>query len=137
MLQSLTVLNGELTPSFEEYNDTYTVQVNSDVFSLELDYTVTESANVNIYGNENFVEGENKVLIEVMDSEGNLTEYNLSVMKKKVQTTNNILKEPIPVEVKKELPGYVAPLIALICFTLILFTFWLLFLKRKHKKKSL
>ena len=134
MLESLEVLNGELTPKFDKYNNAYTVQVANDVFSLELKYQVASSANVSIFGNENFQEGENEVIIMIMDDTDKTTEYNLLVMKEEAQTTSNTLITPEPLEVRKELPGYVAPLIAIICFTLILITFGLLFRKRKHKK---
>ncbi len=133
MLESLEVLNGELTPKFDKYNNLYTVQIGNDVFSLELNYQVTSSANVSIFGNENLQEGENEVIITVMDDTNKMTEYNLLVMKEEAKTTSNTLITPEPLEVRKELPGYVAPLIAIICFTLILITFGLLFRKRKHK----
>ncbi len=136
MLQSLEVLNGELTPKYDVNNDTYTVQVTSDISSLELKYDLPETSLVNIYGNENFLSGKNYVTIEVIDSDENVHILNLIVMKEEVKTTSAFPIEMMPVEVRKELPGYVAPLIAMICFFLILVSFGLIFHKKKIDKKK-
>ena len=39
------------------------------------------------------------------------------------------------IEVKKELPTYVAPVIASVCFLLILISFAIIFKSKKHKIK--
>ena len=132
MLHNLQILNGELSPDFEETNNTYTVSVTSDVASLKLIYTIDEEAVVEIKGNDNLGAGENMVLIEVTNENNELTTYSLLVTKEKAVTASSLIEPSIPVEVKKELPTYVAPLIACICFVLILISFALIF----HKKKN-
>lgn len=136
MLQNLEVLNGELTPKYDVNNDTYTVQVTSEVTSLDLKYDLPETSLVNVYGNENFLAGKNYVTIEVIDSNEKVNTLNLIVMKEEVKTTSAFPIEVSPVEVRKELPGYVAPLIAMICFLLILLSFGLIFRQKKIDKKK-
>ena len=132
MLHNLQILNGELSPDFEETNNTYTVSVTSDVSSLKLIYTIDEEAVVEIKGNDNLGAGENMVLIEVTNENNELTTYSLLVTKEKTTTASSLLEPSIPVEVKKELPTYVAPLIACVCFVLILLSIALIF----HKKRK-
>ena len=133
MLHNLAVLNGELSPTFDENNDTYTVLIKSDINELKMTYTIDEEVNVEIKGNENLTFGENTVLIEVGDKEGNITTYTLLVTKEEEKTTSAFVLEPKPIEVKKELPGYTVPLIASICFFLILIAFRIIFVRKKHK----
>lgn len=133
MLHNLEILNGELSPTFDENNNTYTVSVDSDVTSLKLTYTIDKEANVNIIGNSDFEEGENTVLIEVTKENDAALTYTLIVTKKSVKTSSNLVIEPVKAEVTKNLPIYVAPLIASVCFILILISFRLIFIRRKHK----
>ena len=134
MLNDLKILNGELSPLFDINNDTYTVFVSNDVTHLEINYSVSESSNVNIYGNENLAVGENKVLIEVTNTDGDITSYNLLVTREEEKRVSNFDVLSDVIEVKKELPTYVAPVIASVCFLLILISFAIIFKSKKHKK---
>lgn len=134
MLHNLKILNGEMTPEFDEANSIYTVAVTNDVASLKLIYTIDEEANVTIIGNDNLSEGENTVLIEVSNAEEKLVTYTLKVNKEKTEAASSLTPAIEKIDVPKELPNYVAPLIAIICFTLILLMFRLIFIRRKHKK---
>ncbi|MEG1900697.1 MAG: hypothetical protein RR161_04010 [Bacilli bacterium] len=131
MLQSLEILNGELSPKYDIYNNIYSVKVEKNITSLEINYVINETDTINIIGNNNFTDGENIVLIEVFNGTS-LTSYTLNVLKETSQVINNYNEIINPVEVKKELPIYVAPFIASFAFLIILFTFWLLFKKGKH-----
>ncbi len=133
MLHSLTVLNGELSPAFEANNLMYTVAVKDDVTALELDYVLADEAEIQILGNNDFTTGENTVMLEITQGEKNEV-YTLLVTKEAMATTSTTLIEPEHLEVQKNLPDYVAPLIAIICFLLIFFFFWLIFIPKKHKK---
>ena len=133
MLHNLEILNGELSPNFEESNNIYTVAIASDVDVLKITYTVEDKNDVTIKGNENLTFGENTVLIEVSDEAGNINTYTLLVTKEEEQTTSAFTFEPKPIEVKKELPSYTVPLIAAICFFLILVAFRIIFVRKKHK----
>ncbi|MEG0794664.1 MAG: hypothetical protein RSE17_01635 [Bacilli bacterium] len=131
MLQSLEILNGELSPKYDIYNNIYSVKVEKNITSLEINYVINETDTINIIGNNNFTDGENIVLIEVFNGTS-LTSYTLNVLKETSQVINNYNEIINQVEVKKELPIYVAPFIASFAFLIILFTFWLLFKKGKH-----
>ena len=135
MLKDLKILNGELSPLFDINNDTYTVFVNNDVTHLEISYSVSESSNVNIYGNDNLVVGENIVIIEITNTDGDISSYNLLVTREEEQRVSNFEVASDVIEVKKELPTYVAPVIASICFLLILISFAIIFKSKKHKIK--
>ena len=131
MLQDLTILNGEMTPKFDVYNDIYSVSVKEDITSLEIDYVVDEDHSVEIVGNQGFISGENFVYINVI-KENEQNTYTLIVNKEKTETTSTIDLFNEPVEIVEPLPEYVAPLIGVICFVIILSTFSVLF----HKKRK-
>lgn len=133
MLQSLEILNGEMTPKFDKYNNIYSVKVDENITMLELNYTVDENCIVNIVGNSNFAIGENQVFIEVTNEKGRTT-YTILVNKEEVQVASVMdVMDYQRVEIKKELPEYIAPLISIVCFLIILCTFSLLFHKKKAK----
>lgn len=132
MLQSLEILNGEMTPKFDMYNNTYSINVKNDVDFLMINYTADEGYEVEFLNNSNFIEGENIVYIELIKEEDHNI-YTLLVNKEKSETVSTIDINYEPVEVVKELPDFVAPLIAVSCFLVILFTFSLLFSKKKVK----
>lgn len=131
MLQNLEITNGELSPKFDSYTNIYSVNVASDVTSLSINYIAEEGYTVNIYGNTDFSSGENIVTLEVIGETKNT--YTLLVNKEEVETVSNFELTYQPLEVKKEVPGYIAPLISICCFLIILFTYTLLFHKKKHK----
>lgn len=132
MLQSLEILNGELTPVFNKYTDIYSVNITSDIDSLAINYIVDEGYSVNVVNNSNFVEGENTVYIYVSNEKEQNT-YTLLVNKERTEVTNTFDYNLETIEVVKELPKYVAPLIGISCFLIILFVYTLLFHKKKHK----
>ncbi|MEG0977528.1 MAG: hypothetical protein RSF02_03130, partial [Bacilli bacterium] len=76
MLQSLEILNGELSPKYDIYNNIYSVKVEKNITSLEINYVINETDTINIIGNNNFTDGENIVLIEVFNGTS-LTSYTL------------------------------------------------------------
>lgn len=133
MLQNLEILNGEMTPKFDKYNDIYSVSVANDVTFLELNYEVSDEYIVEVIGNQDFIEGDNNVYLEVI-GENEITTYTLFVNKEKGETVSTLDFEYTPVDVVKEMPDYVAPLISIVCFVIILCTFALLFSKKKKVK---
>ena len=126
LLEELKILNGKLLPSFDKYNELYTVFVNSDVDKLEYTY-ITSGADIKeVTGNENFKTGENLVLIKL----DNDTTYELTVIKEEEQKTTSILDTYEKVEVKPEMPSYIPSLIGIICFLLIILSYVLIFSKK-------
>ena len=134
VLEDLNVVNGELTPEFDIYNNIYSVSISEDVDELVIDYEVTDGYVVNIVDNYDLVPGENEVYIQVIKDE-EINTYILLVNKEMSETVINYDYLLEPLEIEEELPEYVAPLIGGICFFIILCVFLLLF-KRKHKKTT-
>lgn len=130
MLEKLNILNGTLSPTFDPYNTIYSVNVGKNINYLEIEYQTSSDAEAIIINNENLLPGENIVYIDVV-SPNDLITYNLIVYKeeeKEVMAYNDFYNS---IEFKTELPDYVAPLIIVICFFIILLNFVLLFKKRK------
>ena len=134
VLEDLNIVNGELTPEFDIYNNIYSVSVAGYVDELVIDYEVTDGYVVNVIDNHDLVPGENEVYIQVIKNE-EINTYTLLVNKKSSEEVINYDYLLEPLEVEEELPEYVAPLIGGICFFIILCTFLLLFKKKKKHKK--
>lgn len=132
MLNDLEILNGELTPEFDIYNDIYSVTIASDIENLVIDYEVEEGYVVNIIDNEDLDIGENEVYLQVIKDE-QINTYTLLVYKESSEPVINYEYLVEPLEVEEELPEYVAPLIAGGCFIIILLVFLLLFKRKKVK----
>lgn len=135
MLEDLNIVNGELTPEFDIYNNIYSVSVAGYVDELVIDYEVTDGYVVNVIDNHDLVPGENEVYIQVIKNE-EINTYTLLVNKESSEAVVNYDYLLEPLEVEEELPEYVAPLIGGICFFIILCTFLLLFKKKKKHKKT-
>lgn len=135
MLEDLNIVNGELTPEFDIYNNIYSVSVAGYVDELVMDYEVTDGYVVNVIDNHDLVPGENEVYIQVIKNE-EINTYTLLVNKESSEAVVNYDYLLEPLEVEEELPEYVAPLIGGICFFIILCTFLLLFKKKKKHKKT-
>lgn len=135
MLEDLNIVNGELTPEFDIYNNIYSVSVSKDVDELVIDYKVTDGYVVNIIDNHDLVAGENEVYIQVIKDE-EVNTYTLIVNKEESKEVINYDYLLEPLEVEEKLPEYVAPLIGGICFFIILCIFLLLFKRKKRHKKT-
>ena len=134
VLEDLNIVNGELTPEFDIYNNIYSVSISEEIDELVIDYKVTDGYVVNVIDNHDLVPGENEVYIQVIKNE-EINTYTLLVNKKSSEAVVNYDYLLEPLEVEEELPEYVAPLIGGICFFIILCTFLLLFKKKKKHKK--
>jgi hypothetical protein len=128
MLDSLTILNGTLSLKFDKYNNIYSVLIDDDVTSLDIDYKANDLYTVEIINNGNFVSGENTVYINLVKDEKIYT-YTLLVYKEK--TTLVFQDYSISDEAVYEMPSYLPYVIGISCFIFILFTFFALFNPRK------
>ena len=135
VLEDLNIVNGELTPEFDIYNNIYSVSISEEIDELVIDYKVTDGYAVNVIDNHDLVPGENEVYIQVIKNE-EINTYTLLVNKESSEAVVNYDYLLEPLEVEEELPEYVAPLIGGICFFIILCTFLLLFKKKKKHKKT-
>ncbi len=133
MLNDLKILNGNMPLKFDPLNNIYTIDLDQNETELKLEYKVSEGATVKIENNHDLQNGLNEVNL-IVTKDDKETIYNLYVYKDDTTKVNKSLEEMLNVklEPKEELPNYVAPLIGVICFLLII-TFYLL-LFRKSKK---
>ena len=131
MLEDLEVLNGEMDLEFSSLINYYTVSVGNDVYSLNLNYKLSDNATLNIRNNESLQEGNNYVYLDVY--EGNkVSTYTLEVYKEVLKKTMEIVDDTSKVEVKS-VPVYTKYLLIFAGLIVILFTYKILF--RKGKKK--
>lgn len=82
-LSSLSVSEGALEPEFNPDTTEYTMNVGADINSVNISAVAAEAnSSVEISGNENLVEGENKVNINVKAADGSTSKsYTITVMK--------------------------------------------------------
>ena len=82
-LSSLSVSEGVLEPEFNPDTTEYTMNVGADINSINISAVAAEAnSSVEISGNENLVEGENKVNINVKAADGSTSKsYTITVMK--------------------------------------------------------
>lgn len=133
MLFDLKVLNGVMTPKFDKYNTMYSVSIDENVTELMLEYKASPDDYVKVIGNESLSNGNNNVYIEVINDD-NVVTYTLMVYKEYTETVFNVKELVSEVEVKEELPEYVAPTIVAVCI-LIIILFGLLLFRRKQRVK--
>lgn len=97
-LKELTIDGYEI--EFDKDNLEYTINVGSDVNSLDISALVEDSRSwAKIEGNENFVEGENEVKVTVYAEDGTTKTYKLIVNKAKKINSSLVLEDD---EVKEE-----------------------------------
>ena len=134
MLKKLEILNGELSVKFETLNTRYTVKMTTNEEELKLEYEIDEKDNISIYNNH-LENDKTEVVITVYNDEESMSYY-LEVYKMQEELVEKEEDYFASLEVKTDTYNkeYVAPLIAGICFLIILFLFTVLFKKRKNAK---
>lgn len=131
-MEDLAILNGVLSLKFDPLNTIYTVTTSENITSLELNYKLSEGASIKI-DNNNLINDFTDVVLTV-SKDNNQSIYHLYVYKENTSVNtkiNNTLEVNIPK--KEELPNYIAPLISIICFLIILIVFTILFRKKVKK----
>lgn len=132
MLLDLEVLNGKMSLKFDKYVNTYTIEIEDDVNFLDIKYKIDESDKVQILNNENLVGGLNYVFIEVThENEKNM--YTLEVYKNETKNVFHEVEITPSGETPEKMPEYVPIVIISVVVFVILFTYWLLFHKKKVK----
>lgn len=127
-MNNLEVLNGEMALKYDKNIDTYSIKVSSDVDALEIKYELDDTSTLNVYGNTLLSPGENKVILACKNND-DIRYITLVVNKEKALKTTSLNVDYS--NEKKVLPSFTIPLIASICFVLILITYYLLFKKKK------
>ena len=88
VLLDLKILNGDMFLKFDKYVNNYTVNVASDVDTLEIEYKIRDTDEIKIVNNEILNYGLNYVFLEVT-SEEEKNVYTLEVYKEKIE---NVMK---------------------------------------------
>ena len=88
VLLDLKILNGDMFLKFDKYVNNYTVNVASDVDTLEIEYKIRDTDEIRIVNNEILNYGLNYVFLEVT-SEEEKNVYTLEVYKEKIE---NVMK---------------------------------------------
>ncbi len=134
MLKDLKILNGELSVKFDPLNTRYTVNMTNSDTKLELEYKIDEDDEISIFGNS--LDGQDDLVVISVYNDDELMSYYLEI--NPLESKNVNLEQDyfasLELNSKQEVPKYVAPVIAGVCFLIILFFFAILFKKRKRTK---
>lgn len=134
MLKDLKILNGELSVKFDPLNTRYTVHMTNSDTKLELEYKIDEDDEISIFGNS--LDGQDDLVVISVYNDDELMSYYLEI--NPLESKNVNLEQDyfasLELNSKQEVPKYVAPVIAGVCFLIILFFFAILFKKRKRTK---
>lgn len=130
VLLDLKILNGNMFLKFDKYVNNYTVNVASDVDTLEIEYKIRDTDEIKIVNNEILNYGLNYVFLEVT-SEEEKNVYTLEVYKEKIE---NVMKyeDVLVAKSDKEVNENMPYIISFVCLVVILFFFVVIF----HRKKS-
>ncbi len=101
-LTSLNIKGYDLSPNFNKYNNTYSVDIDEETTSLDLDYKLEdENATIEIIGNDLLTEEQNNVQIKVTNGE-EIQNYIIYVNKNKSNEVMNLDSNAVEVEVNKK-----------------------------------
>ena len=136
MLKDLKILNGELSVKFDPLNTRYTVNMTNSDTKLELEYKIDEDDEISIFGNS--LDGQDDLVVISVYNDDELMSYYLEInfLESKNVNLEQDYFASLELNSKQEVPKYVAPVIAGVCFLIILFFFAILFKKRKRTKKG-
>lgn len=131
-IKELEVKNGVLSREFEATNNVYSVTLNEDATSLEIDYKlVDEEAIVEVSGNTYQSDGENKAIYKITNSDGTTEEYVFYLEKE--ESTPVFHESMIPLEPEqKEIP-HLSWYVGGSCFFIILIMFKVIVLGFKKR----
>lgn len=134
MLKDLKILNGELSVKFDPLNTRYTVNMTNSDTKLELEYEIDEDDEISIFGNS--LDGQDDLIVISVYNDDELMSYYLEInfLESKNVNLEQDYFASLELNSKQEVPKYVAPVIAGVCFLIILFFFAILFKKRKCTK---
>lgn len=140
-LKKLTINNigAKLSPEFDKLNNKYTVKLTKNISKLDIKYEKEDSkATVEIEGNENLQDGENKITITVKASDESDTQiYELVVNKEKEESKEKIVvKEEKQEEEKKNNIWLIVAIVSVIIFIVGSVAFILFRKKKKSKNKK-
>ena len=132
IINDIKISNGEITPKFDKYNNYYSVTIDKSISSLSIECNYNEEKfDIEISNNENLI---NNKLVYVTIFDRDTLEQNTYIFKIYVDDIEDKVvnieddSKDLKVDSKKESYNY-APLVGTICFVLIIFVYYFMFLR--------
>ena len=142
-LEEVTIKGVELSPKFDMLLNDYSVNVDLDVESLEIEYVLEDpEATVEIKGADDLKEGENTVTITVTSSDGKSKQvYTITVNKEDLcdpekEDCEEEAKDTVVIEKKKNNKVWLIVLLVIIALGIIGGSGYLIFKKKKKNDKD-
>lgn len=134
MLKDLKILNGNLELKYNEYTYEYTVTVDSNVNSLEFDYTLDDDCYIDIKDNI-LDKSENIVTLDVYNVDNTIT-YTFYVYKESEEEVNGIdnYMKSLEVASTNNKEFYKVQILSVSIFLTLIIIFSLLFHRKKVSK---
>lgn len=133
-IKNLEVINGTLSREFESTNNVYSVILNEDATSLEVNYELIDpEAKVAIENKEYQENGENKAEIKIENTDGTKESYVFYLEKEETTPVFSEVNLNQNIDTQKEIPGLIV-YVSLGCFLLIACSFKVLVLGFKKRK---
>ena len=133
-IKNLEVINGTLSREFESTNNVYSVILNEDATSLEVNYELIDpEAKVTIENKEYQENGENKAEIKIENTDGTKESYVFYLEKEETTPVFSEVNLNQNIDTQKEIPGLIV-YVSLGCFLLIACSFKILVLGFKKRK---
>ena len=130
LINDLKINNATISPKFDQYNNYYSVTIDENTDKLDFEYEFDKDKyEVKITNNENLVE--NKLIyVTVYNKESKeKNTYIFKVYLEEVKTTvKTVDNEDDTVKKDKKTTNY-APVIGTVCFLLIIFVYYVIFLR--------
>ena len=134
-IKNLEVINGTLSREFESTNNVYSVILNEDATSLEVNYELIDpEAKVTIENKEYQENGENKTEIKIENTDGTKESYVFYLEKEETTPVFSEVNLNQNIDTQKEIP-FLHFYVGGVCFLLILLFFKILILGFKKKVK--
>ena len=130
LINDLKINNATISPKFDQYNNYYSVTIDENTDKLDFEYDFNKDKyEVKITNNENLVE--NKLIyVTVYNKESK--EKNTYIFKiyleEIITTVKTVDNEEDTINKDKETTNY-APVIGTLCFLLIIFVYYVIFLR--------
>ncbi len=129
-LDTLEITNGELSLPFDKYNNKYTVLLAKDITTLDIVYEVDPEVNIEILDNHD-LQNDSIVTINLKEN-NNVVSYELHILKDEEETSSVFLESNNDTE-SNFMYKYKIFIIPLVCFSLIVILFKIMFLGKKKR----
>lgn len=130
LINDLKINNATISPKFDQYNNYYSVTIDENIDKLDFEYDFNKDKyEVKITNNENLVE--NKLIyVTVYNKESKeKNTYIFKIYLEEVITTVKTVDNEEDIGKKDKKTTNYAPVIGTVCFLLIIFVYYVIFLR--------